>query len=111
MGPFETMHLNADGVEDYCKKYGANILNICESRSPSRPLSGSTLDVIKEAMERKVPFEHLNARRRWRDSRLAALAKGNAQESTYEHVHVVDLRSFVHNLILTITCLYLCISY
>ena len=87
MGPFETMHLNADGVEDYCKKYGANILNICESQSPSRPLSGSTLDVMKEAMERKVPFEHLNARRRWRDSRLAALAKGNAQESTYEHVH------------------------
>ena len=31
MDPFETMHLNVDGVEDYCKKY-----------------------FIKEAMERKV---------------------------------------------------------
>ena len=74
MGPFETMHLNADGVEDYCKKYGANILDVCKSQSPSRPLSGSTLDVVKEAMERKVPCEDLNARRKWRDSRLAALA-------------------------------------
>jgi len=43
-----------DGVEDYCKKYGANILNVCESQSASRSLSESTLDVIKEAMERKV---------------------------------------------------------
>ena len=47
-------HLNVDGVEDYSKKYGTNILDICESQSPSRSLSGSTLDVIKEAMERKV---------------------------------------------------------
>ena len=51
------MHLNADGVEDYCKKYGANILNICESQSPSQTLSGSTLDVIKEAMRERY---HLN---------------------------------------------------
>jgi len=54
MDPFETMHLNVDGVEDHCKKYGANTLNICEGQSASRSLSGSTLDVIKEAMERKV---------------------------------------------------------
>ena len=54
IGPFETTHLNVDGVEDYCKKYGANILNVCESQSASRSLSGSKLDVIKEAMERKV---------------------------------------------------------
>jgi len=54
MGPFEIMHLNVDGVEDYSKKYGANILDICESQGASRSLSGSTLDVIKEAMERKI---------------------------------------------------------
>jgi len=54
MGPFETVHLNVDGVEDHRKKYGANTLNICESQSASRSLSGSTLDVIKEEMEIKV---------------------------------------------------------
>ena len=48
MGPFETMHLNVNGVEDYCKTYGANILNIGESQSASRSLSGSTLDAIKK---------------------------------------------------------------
>jgi len=70
MGPFETMHLKVDGVEDYCKKYGANIFNICESQSASRSLSGSTLDVIKKQWRER----YLNARRKWRDSRLAALA-------------------------------------
>ena len=69
MGPFETMHLSVDGIEDHRKKYGANTLNICESQSTSRSLSGSTMDVIKEAMEGKV----LECQK-WRDSRLAALA-------------------------------------
>ena len=74
MGPFETMHLNADGIKDYCMKYGANIHAVCNSQCSSRPLSGLTLDVVKEAMEKKIPVEQLNARRKWRDSRLAALA-------------------------------------
>lgn len=74
MGPFETMHLNADGIKDYCMKYGANIHAVCDSQCSSRPLSGSTLDVVKEAMEKKIPVEQLTARRKWRDSRLAALA-------------------------------------
>ena len=74
IGPFEAMHLNADGIKDYCTKYGPNILAVCDSQCPSRPLSGLTLDVVKEAMEKKVPVEQLNARRKWRDSRLAALA-------------------------------------
>jgi len=60
IGPFETMHLNADGVKDYCKKCDANVLNICESQS--------ALD--KQLRERY----HLNARRKWRDSSLAAIA-------------------------------------
>jgi len=47
IGLFETMHLNADGVKDYCKKCDANVLNICESQSASWSLSGSTLDVIR----------------------------------------------------------------
>jgi len=110
MAPFETMRLNVDGVEDYCKKYGANILNILESQSASRSLSGSTLDVIKKQWKER----YLNARRKWRDSRLAALAiNSKDMASMHRKVRtnmytVVDLRSFVHNLILTITCLYLC---
>ena len=80
MGPFETMHQNVDGVEDHHKKYGANTLRV----HPDLDLSVGPhwMSLKKQWRER-----YLNARRKWRDSRLAALAKGNAQESTYEHVH------------------------
>ena len=74
MGPFETMHLNANGMEDYCKRYGANIVTVCETQTPPRPLDGSTLDTVKEAMEKVVPLDKLDERRKWRDDRLAALA-------------------------------------
>ena len=74
MGPFETMHLNATGIEDYCQRYGANIVTVCETQVPPRPLSGQTLEIIKDAMEGAVPIDKLDERRKWRDNRLAALA-------------------------------------
>ena len=74
MGPFETMHLNANGIEDYCKRYGDNIVTVCETQTPPRPLNGSVLDSVKESMEKLVPLEKLDERRKWRDDRLASLA-------------------------------------
>lgn len=74
MGIFETMHLNATGVQDYCERYGDNILTVCKTQEPPRPLKGSTLETIRKAMEEKVPLDQLEERRRWRDNRLAALA-------------------------------------
>lgn len=74
MGPFETMHLNAAGMRDYCERYGDNIVRVCETQAVPRPLVGNTLDVVSEAMERRVPLEQLQERRQWRDKRLAALA-------------------------------------
>ena len=74
IGPFETMHLNASGIEDYCKRYGQNIVTVCESQAPPRPLTGPALDVIKQSMEGAVPIDKLDERRKWRDNRLAALA-------------------------------------
>ncbi|XP_065829798.1 lambda-crystallin-like [Oscarella lobularis] len=74
MGIFETMHLNADGMKDYCERYGANIKTVCETQSPARDLSGRTLSVVDDAMQRKVPVSGLGDRRKWRDRRLAALA-------------------------------------
>ena len=35
-------------------RYGANITTVCESETPARALSGETLEVIKNAMEKKV---------------------------------------------------------
>lgn len=28
LGPMETIHLNADGIKNYCEKYGHTIYNI-----------------------------------------------------------------------------------
>ena len=74
-GPFETMHLNANGIDDYCQRYGTNIVTVCESQTPPRPLTEPTVSVLREYLERIVPLENLSARRQWREGRLAALAK------------------------------------
>ena len=68
------MHLNANGIEDYCKRYGENILTVCKTQEPPRPLDGPVLDAVKKDMEKLVPLEKLDERRKWRDNRLAALA-------------------------------------
>ncbi len=74
MGIFETMHLNAAGIKNYCDLYGGNILTVCKTQEPPRALSGEALDSVQTAMEKKVPLEDLDKRRAWRDRRLAALA-------------------------------------
>ena len=75
MGPFEIMHLNANGVVDHAVVYGPNITRICESQTPARDLlSGSTLEHVKTVMETKIPLDKLDERRKWRDQRLSALA-------------------------------------
>lgn len=68
------MHLNAAGMQDYCQRYGENIFNVCQTQEPPRPLSGSTLDTIRKAMEESISLEQLEEKRKWRSRRLAALA-------------------------------------
>lgn len=86
MGPFETMHLNANGIEDYCKRYGENIMTVCETQSPPRSLDGPVLDTVKKDMEKVVPLDKLDERRKWRDDRLAALAVLMRKMSTDDKV-------------------------
>jgi len=74
LGIFETMHLNAAGIQDYCQRYGDNILTVCKEQEPPRPLSGPVLEAINKAMVEQVPLEQLQMRRHWRDQRLAQLA-------------------------------------
>lgn len=74
MGPFEIMHINANGVVDHAVTYGRNITRICESQTPARSLDGPTLDHVKNVMEAKIPLDKLDERRQWRDQRLSALA-------------------------------------
>ena len=49
-------------------------MTVCETQTPPRPLNGPVLDTVKESMEKLIPLDKLDERRKWRDDRLAALA-------------------------------------
>jgi L-gulonate 3-dehydrogenase len=77
MGPFETIHLNAEGVLDYCDRYGTMMYRITSSFGPP-PLMTPDSDTAKRlatAMAERIPLDQLGERRLWRNARLAALAK------------------------------------
>ncbi len=76
MGPWETAHLNAEGMESYRVRYADMIYNIQQDFKPPEKMGGPTLDVIQRGMENIAgPLESLPERRQWRDRRLVALAK------------------------------------
>jgi len=76
MGPWETAHLNADGMYSYRDRYADMIYGIQQDFKPPEKMGGETLDVIQHGMENVAgPLEHLEQRRQWRDRRLVALAK------------------------------------
>ncbi|XP_058041326.1 lambda-crystallin homolog isoform X2 [Ahaetulla prasina] len=77
MGPLETMHLNAEGMLNYCDRYREGIIRVLKTFGPVPDFSGKTEQKINEAMVKKTPSdpEHLNARRQWRDECLVRLAK------------------------------------
>ena len=109
LGPFEAIHLNANGMScqctvagcgpmwcmllalsclnihstgigDYCERYGENISRICEDQGGPRQLNGQALDSLKQSMEQKFPLDQLEERRRLRDKRLAALTRHRCGE-------------------------------
>eukprot|EP00039_Didymoeca_costata_P020095 m.340044 g.340044 ORF g.340044 m.340044 type:complete len:326 (-) comp19100_c0_seq1:216-1193(-) len=77
MGPFETIDLNAPGgVSDYCERYGENITAVCaeQDKLGARAMKGApAAQEIHDAMRKTVPTDSMDARRKWRDDRLAAL--------------------------------------
>ncbi|KAL9969728.1 hypothetical protein ACROYT_G021981 [Oculina patagonica] len=80
IGPFETMQLNANGIRDYCERYGANIVDVCKEQGGPRALAGETLDELEKALNQSMPLDQLNERRNLRDKRLAALAQHKKQQ-------------------------------
>ncbi|XP_069747451.1 lambda-crystallin homolog isoform X1 [Narcine bancroftii] len=77
MGPFETIHLNAQGLKNYCERYETGMKRTLSSFGPVPEFSGEVMETINQSMSEKTPSdsESLEARRQWRDLRLAALAK------------------------------------
>jgi len=82
MGPMETIHLNADGTQNYCDRYGETIYNVSSDSGPTPSCwrqesceDKATIAKIHAMMCETVGESELGARRLWRDQRLAALAK------------------------------------
>ncbi|KAK7107427.1 lambda-crystallin homolog [Littorina saxatilis] len=75
IGPLETMHLNADGIVDYCQRYADGAYKVCETLAPppiqyDLDTAGKVLNEFKDT----IPLDKIPDRRQWRDDRLAALA-------------------------------------
>ncbi|XP_041354340.1 lambda-crystallin-like isoform X1 [Gigantopelta aegis] len=75
IGPLETMHLNADGIVDYCKRYADGAYRVSSTfKPPPIQYDIPTAESVMKEMEKTIPVERLSDRRKWRDDRLAALA-------------------------------------
>ncbi|KAM5278923.1 lambda-crystallin homolog isoform 5-T5 [Hipposideros larvatus] len=81
MGPLETMHLNAEGMLNYCDRYSEGMKRVLKTFGPIPEFSGATVEKVHQAMCAKVPDdpEHLTARRQWRDTCLMRLARLKSQ--------------------------------
>jgi hypothetical protein len=64
------------GMYSYADWYKTMLEGIMASfREPVNFLSGPELDQVQSEMEQMVPMDTLQARRNWRDKRLAAFAQ------------------------------------
>ncbi|XP_043853729.1 lambda-crystallin homolog [Dromiciops gliroides] len=81
IGPLETMHLNAEGMSNYCDRYREGIKRVLKSFGPIPDFSGAALENVDKAMCARTPADpaHLEARRQWRDECLMKLAKLKSQ--------------------------------
>ncbi|XP_025926284.1 lambda-crystallin homolog isoform X3 [Apteryx rowi] len=77
IGPLETMHLNAEGISNYCERYHEGMRLVLNTFGPVPEFSGEIEQKINQAMSEKIPVvpQQLDARREWRDECLAHLAK------------------------------------
>jgi len=75
VGPLETCHLNAQGIEDYMKRYGETIFNVASDFGPVEKIEGEAVQKMADSLNKNYPLEKLSERRQWRDRRLAALTK------------------------------------
>lgn len=87
IGPLETMHLNADGIVDYCKRYADGAYRVCQTMTPP-PIQYdiSTAEKVLEVFQSTIPLDKIAERRQWRDNRLAALASMKRLSDTKDQV-------------------------
>lgn len=76
MGPFETIDLNApEGVEDYLGRYRDGYEKIAADRENRHAWRGELAQQVVDERRQRLPADQLDARRQWRDQKLAALVR------------------------------------
>ncbi len=76
MGPFETIDLNAPGgVADYIHRYQGIYENIFPQMQHRVDWAGEVLQTVEGDCRAALPSPDLEARQKWRDRRLMALAR------------------------------------
>ncbi|XP_021933761.1 lambda-crystallin homolog isoform X2 [Zootermopsis nevadensis] len=74
LGPLETAHLNAEGMESYCDRYSKTIYDVSVTSGPVPKFEGPLVKEINRQLCTKVPIETLPERRAWRDDCLTKLS-------------------------------------
>ncbi|OXU20636.1 hypothetical protein TSAR_008475 [Trichomalopsis sarcophagae] len=74
LGPFETAHLNAEGMKKYCETYNNSIYNTSMTFGPTPRFVGPQADEISEQLNAICPLDKLQERRAWRDLALTKLS-------------------------------------
>ncbi|XP_072014382.1 lambda-crystallin-like [Amphiura filiformis] len=75
IGPFEVMHLNAEGLGSYLERYGQLMQDTVDSAGPPPTFSGPEATKIVEELNHLIPLDKLEERRKRRDERMSAVAK------------------------------------
>ena len=85
IGPFATIELNAPGgVADYCARYGGALRRLAEAPQAASVWDAENVGRVAAALDAPPPRDVLEARTRWRDRRLMALARHKQDQSNVE---------------------------
>ncbi|XP_014211644.1 lambda-crystallin homolog [Copidosoma floridanum] len=74
LGPFETAHLNAEGMQKYCESYNKSIYDVSMTFGPTPKFEGETAGKICNELNAICPLDKLQERRGWRDLALTKLS-------------------------------------
>jgi AGAP007378-PB len=75
LGPWETAHLNANGISEYFEKYAKGIYEVSKTFGETPRMGGPVAEHISKEMFKRIPMKALSAKRVWRDECLIAVSQ------------------------------------
>ncbi|XP_067010564.2 lambda-crystallin [Anabrus simplex] len=75
LGPLETAHLNAEGMENYCERYANTMYSVSQTIGPIPKFEGPVVQQMHKELCKMTPIEKLAERRAWRDACLTHLSQ------------------------------------